>query len=133
MINYTEDKLISEGYTIENVEIVSADLSMADHGLLTLRLGLKGNCWSVTYGGYALGRGYLDAADNVFTDFSGSIEYLMRIMDVVGSSSFNGMVGNYVRIATKQRSDIVKIIGNIIRDKWFDAESFFVEKREENE
>ena len=57
----------------------------------------------------------------------------MRIMDTVGSSSFNGMVGHYARIATKKRSDIVKIIGNIVGDKWFDAESFFVEKRDKNE
>ena len=38
MINYTEDKLREQGYKIENAKITSVDLSMADHGCLTLRM-----------------------------------------------------------------------------------------------
>lgn len=67
------------------------------------------------------------------TFFEGSasgMEYLIRIMDTVGTSSFTGMIGKYVRVATKGWGDTVKIIGNIIKDKWFDAESFFVDKGE---
>ena len=32
--------------------------------------------------------------------------------------------------ATKGWGDSVKIIGNIIKDKWFDAETFFADKKE---
>lgn len=35
------------------------------------------------------------------------------------------MVGKYVRVATNGLGNPVKIIGNIIDDKWFDTESIF--------
>lgn len=37
------------------------------------------------------------------------------------------MKGKYVRIADKGWGNSVKIIGNLISDKWFDYESFFSE------
>ena len=37
---------------------------------------------------------------------------------------------NPVGVATKGRGNPVKIIGNIIKDKWFDAETFFADKEE---
>lgn len=51
MRRYKETELIEQGYSIENAEITSADLSMADHGCLTFDICLSGNGWGVCYGG----------------------------------------------------------------------------------
>ena len=130
MINYTHDKLINLDYKIENALIESVDLSMGDHGCLTLSMTLEGYGWGVVYGGYCLGKGYLGADDDFFEGSDIGTEYLMRIMDTVGVETFQDLKGKYVRIATKGWGDSVKIIGNIIKDKWFDAESFFTDKKE---
>ena len=130
MKKYTQDQLIEAGYTIENALIESVDLSMVDHGCLTLAMTLKGGGWGVVYGGYCLGKGYLGADDNFFSGSASGMEYLMRIMDTVGVERFQNLKGKYVRVATKGLSGPVKIVGNILEDKWFDAETFFIDKQE---
>jgi hypothetical protein len=133
MINYTYDKLTESGYKIENALIENVDLSMADYGCLTLAMTLKGGGWGVVYGGYCLGKGYLGADDDCFEGSAAGMEYLMRIMDTVGVEKFQDLKGKYVRVAVKGWGDQVKIIGNILKDKWFDAETFFVDKKEKNQ
>ena len=130
MKNYTYDKLTEAGYTIENALIEKVDLSMADHGCLTLAMTLQGGGWGVVYGGYCLGKGYLGAKDDFFDGSAAGMEYLMRIMDTVGVERFQDLKGKYVRVATKGWGSSVKIIGNILKDQWFDAETFFIDKKE---
>lgn len=129
MKKYTQEQLIEDGYTIENALIESVDLSMADHGCLTLAMTLKGSGWGVVYGGYCLGHGYLGADD--FDGSASGLEYIMRIMDTVGVERFQNLKGKYVRVTTKGWGSSVKIIGNILKDQWFDAETFFVDKKGE--
>ena len=129
MKKYTQEQLAEAGYSIENALITNVDLSMADHGCLTLAMTLEGGGWGVVYGGYCLGKGYLGADDDFFDGSAAGMEYLIRIMDIVGVEKFQDLRGEYVRVATK-RDDPVKIIGNIINDKWFDAETFFTDKKE---
>lgn len=110
---------------IENAKIISVDLSMADHGCLTLSMCLEGAGWGVIFGGRVLGKGYVGAKD-----FKGSpkgIEEIMRIMDVVGSDTFNGMKGKYIRVEVNG-ADFISKIGNIIEDKWFDYREFYKEE-----
>ena len=130
MKNYDCYTLTNLGYTIENALIEKVDLSMADHGCLTLAMTLQGDGWGVTYGGYCLGKGYLGADDDFFSGSAAGMEYLMRIMDTVGVERFQDLKGKYVRVATKGWGGQVKIIGNILKDKWFDAETFFIDKKE---
>lgn len=127
MKKYTQEMLENEGYEICNAVIKTVSLSMADHGCLTLDLTLNGDSWGCTYGGYCLGNGYLGAKD--FKGSAKGIEAIMRIMDVVGKSDLLNLKGEYVRIAVKRprTGNCVKIIGNIIKDQWFDYESFFNE------
>lgn len=54
----------------------------------------------------------------------------MRIMDVIGVSRFEDLPNCYARVATKGWGESVKIIGNVIKDKWFDYETFFNDKNE---
>ena len=131
MKKYTQEQLIEAGYTIENALIESVDLSMADYGCLTLAMTLKGSGWGVVYGGYCLGNGYLGADYDFFSGSAAGMEYLIRIMDTVGVERFQNLKGKYVRVATSGLGDPVKIIGNIIADKWFDALTFFVDKKGE--
>ena len=130
MKKYTQEQLTASGYRIENALITNVDLSMADHGCFTLAMTLEGGGWGVVYGGYCLGKGYLVADDNFFDGSAAGMEYLIRIMDTVGVENFQDLNGKYVRVATKGWGSSVKIIGNIIKDKWFDAETFFADKEE---
>ena len=128
MKKWTEDELINAGYRIENAKITKVDLSMEDHGCLTLELTVEGKGWGCCYGGYALGKGYLDAKDEFFSGYGAGMESIIRIMDVVGVGRFNYLTNSYVRVATKGWGSPIKIIGNLIKDKWFDQESFFEDK-----
>lgn len=126
MKQYTEKELIKLGYKIENALIKNVDISMADHGCVTLQIALNGDGWGCVYGGYCIGHGYLGAEE--FDSSPIGIEYIARIMDIIGVSHFNDMKGKYIRVATKSWGDTIKIIGSIIKDKWFDTESFFEDK-----
>lgn len=130
MKKYTQEQLIESGYSIKNALITNVDLSMADHGCLTLAMTLEGGGWGVVYGGYCLGKGYLGADDDFFDGSAAGMEYLIRIMDTVGVEKFQDLKGKYVRVTLKGWGNSVNIIGNIIKDKWFDAETFFADKKE---
>lgn len=121
----TATELIEAGYRLENAKITSVDFFMEDHGVITLQMVLEGGGFGVVFGGVDLGYGYLGA--KAFSGSSKAMPYIMRIMDVVGVSRFNAMKGQYVRIAHKGLGSPVKIIGNIIEDKWFDPDSLFNE------
>lgn len=126
---WAEEELINDGYRLRNAEIANVSLNMKDHGALTLDLSLSGNGWGVVYGGYCLGRGYLGAKN--FVGYASGLETIMRIMDVVGVDDLTEMKGEHVRVALKGIGDSVKIIGNFIRDEWFDYGSFFDDKKQE--
>lgn len=125
MKEWTTSKLVENGYEIENGKITYVDLSMADHGVITLTLSVEGYGCGFVYGGYALGRGYLGA--DYFDSNSHALVYIMKIMDTVGVEKFNDLKGKYIRFATNGWGSSVSIIGNVISDKWFDAKSFFEE------
>ena len=127
MRKYTIEQLKSEGYEIENAEIQNVSLNMENHGCFTLDITLKGNGWGVVFGGYCLGKGYVGADDNFFKGSGEGMEAIMRIMDTVGVSELSKLKGQHVRVATKGWGSCVKIIGNIIKDKWFDYSTFFEE------
>ena len=123
MKRYTAKELENLGYELENALIKNVDISMADHGCVTLSIELNGGGWGCVFGGYCLGHGYLGASE--FDGSGKGMESIARIMDVVGVSYFNSMKGKYVRVAVKDWCSPIKIIGNIIKDQWFDIESFF--------
>lgn len=128
MKKITYENLIKDGYRIENMKITKVDLSMADHGCLTLELWIEGDGIGTCYGGYCLGKGYVGANDDFFSGSDAGMESIIRIMDVVGVDRFNDLKDKYVRIAYKRPCDTVDIIGNIINDKWFNQREFFKER-----
>ena len=128
MKKYTAKELVNEGYTLENALITSVSLSSADYCSLCLSIGLKGDAWGCVYGGYCLGKIYPDSYEkDTYEGSAAGMEAIMRIMDVVGVSRLEDMQGKYIRVASK-----VKIIGNIVSDRWFDYKTFFADKKEES-
>ena len=98
---------------------------MENHGCLCLDLTLEWSGCGCVYGGDVLGKGYVGADDNFFSGSEKGCEAIMRIMDTVGESELLNMKGKYIRVASKGWGSSVKIIGNIIKDKWFDYGTFF--------
>lgn len=129
MKKWTKELLEESGYEIEKTQIESVRLTMADHGVLTSDSTLNGRGWGAFHGGYVLGKGHLGSKD--FEGYGSGMEAIMRIMDTVGVEEYGQMKGKYVRIATKGLGSSVRIIGNILDDKWFDYESFFADKKDE--
>ena len=125
MKKWTYKQLIDEGYEVENAQIANVSLNMENYGCLFLDLTLEWNGCGCVYGGYVLGKGYVDADDDFFSGSAKGCEAIMRIMDTVGESELLNMKGKYIRVAHKGLESPVKIIGNIIKDKWFDYGTFF--------
>lgn len=128
MKKYTKDILEQEGYNIENARITNVSLNMRDHACLVFDLTLEGNGWGVVYGGYCLGHGYLGAKDEDFKGSAAGMEAIMMIMNTIGVDSLSDLKGKYIRVAFRGIGDTIKIIGNIIKDKWFDYKTFFEDK-----
>ena len=97
----------------ENAIIKDVTISMADHGLLTFDLFLEGNGWRCTFEAKR-GEG---------------LEAMMRIMDTIGVSRWEDLVGKYCRVRVESWGSTIDIIGNIIKDKWFNIREFFEEKQ----
>lgn len=132
MHKWTEDELIKEGYSIENVLIDSVDLNGEDYGMLQFTMSLSGRHCCVYGSGYGLGRFNPWNKGDEFSSYPHGIEYIGRIMATVGATRFNDMKGKYIRMASKGLGSTVEIIGNIIDDKWFDRKSFFDDYREKD-
>lgn len=128
MTKYTQEKLIEEGYKIENALIKNVSLTMKDNGCLTSWIILNGENWGCGYGGYCLGHGYLGSKK--FDSAPSALEGIMMIMNVVGVEEWESLKGKYVRVATKGWGGSIKIIGNIVEDRWFDYESFYGDKED---
>ena len=131
MIEWTEEKLKAEGYEIKNAIIKQIDISTADHCCATLNIILEGNGWGVSYGGYNLGRAGAYIKREEIESSGKCFESILQIMWTLGTDSLVNLKGKYCRVATKGWGSSVKIIGNLIKDKWFDYDSFFEKEGEQ--
>ena len=109
---------------IENAKITNVSISMSDHGCLTFWLTLEGYGWGVSYGGYCIGKGYL-GADEFSAENGGGLVAMMRIMNTIGVEKWEDLVGKYCRVKTVGWGSTIKVIGNIMKDQWFDIGEFF--------
>lgn len=130
MTEWTKEKLIAEGYKIENALITRVDLSTADHACTCLEITLDGGGWGCVYGGYNLATGgtYLNREE--IKGSARGFKAILYIMHTVGVDRLFDMKGKYVRVATKGWGGTIKIIGNIINDEWFDYGTFWEDKEE---
>lgn len=131
MKKWTEKELIESGYTIQNAEITNVDLSTESYCCADLPIVLEGSGWGVVYGGYCLGKGGTSYKVDEIEGSAQGMAAILTIMRVVGVDRLSDMKGKYVRVATKGWGDTVKIIGNIIKDEWFDYGTFFKKEGED--
>ena len=113
---------------IENARIKSVSLSMANHGCLTFDIYIEGNGYGCAVGGYCIGHGYL-GADEFVAENGHGLEAMMNIMDVVGVEKWEDLEGMYCRVKSDGWGSTIHVIGNIMKDKWFDLDKFFKDKR----
>lgn len=93
MKKWTKQLLEESGYEIENAQIESVRLTMADHGVLTSDLVLNGHGWGVCYGGYVLGKGHLGSKD--FEGYGSGVEAIMRICRATGRLAWTFFAGGW--------------------------------------
>lgn len=125
MTKWTEQKLIEKGYKIENAKITRVDISTRDYASAVLEMTIEGSGWGVVYGGRKLAHSgtYINLEE---IESSGKgFESILSIMWIIGVDSFAELKGQYVRVATKGWGDRCEIIGNILKDEWFDYRTFF--------
>lgn len=108
---------------ILNAKIEDVSITMADHGCLTFWLYLKLPGGFGGFGGNCIGHGYLGADEFDATDKG--LTAMMRIMDTIGVEKWEDLVGKYCRVKSDGWGDSIKVIGNIMEDKWFDIEEHF--------
>ncbi|RHQ27541.1 MULTISPECIES: hypothetical protein [Faecalibacterium] len=131
MKKWTKDFLEANGYELRNAYIKNVSFGIKDYGFLSLALTLEGDGWGVNYIGPSIGRRFYINGELIkdgnaanFEGYEGGAEAIVRILDVVDCSELESLKGKYIRAAIK-RGESVKIIGNIIKDQWFDYGSFF--------
>ena len=107
---------------IENAQISSVSISMADHGILTFTIFVKGYCWCCSLGNYVNGVGHRGAKE--WKGNGSAIVAMMKIMDTVGVDKWEDLEGKYVRVKSDGWGSTMCCIGNIIEDKWFDLKEF---------
>lgn len=117
--------MISES-EIVNAQITNTTLGYEDHGILTFGLTLDiasgGGC---VFGGYALDEYNKETKKRYCPGYS--MELIVRIMKVVGVSSWESLEGKYIRVVSGGWGSSIKKIGNLMKDEWFDIEEFFKE------
>lgn len=110
--------LIESGYKILNGEIITEPHLYLKQGHLVLGIPIRGDGWSCEYGGYSLSANFRCA------------ESLLLLMDVLGVADTLELKGKAVRIAVRDQNEPIRIIGNIVYDKWFNFEDFIITDNE---
>lgn len=115
---------------IKNAKITGVTLSMSDYNCLTFRVTVQGAYWGCSIGNYKIGTGMIGAD---YWEGSGSgVVAMMKIMDTVGSDTWEGLKGMYCRVEFTEDGTMIQKIGNLINDKWFDVREFFKKASETN-
>lgn len=107
--------------------ITKAVIEFDDYGRLQFELWLQGwrenQHFTKIITGYPLGRGHVGAT--IFEGEARGVVALMRIMDVVGVSSWDWLENKAIRILEDEMNGGIHTIGNVTEDKWLDLYEIF--------
>jgi hypothetical protein len=107
-----------------NARIASTMLGYEDHGILSSMLHLElGGGGQQGFGGYTLDDRPAEEYGGDRRPYVGAGLWLAQVLRVVGVSKWEDLKGKHVRY--ERRNGMIKKIGHIIEDKWFDAEEEF--------
>lgn len=111
---------------IVNETIESTMLGREEHGIFTffLYVNLGKDIGHCGIGGYALDR--YDPKEKRRKIQSKSIEFISKILDVVGVETWEDLPGKYIRVNIEGGWGMrIYEFGNIIEEKWINFEEFF--------
>lgn len=108
-------------YVILNGKIENAILRHEEDRLI-LRLVISGDGWGCNYGDYDLNA----------NEFNGT-RSLIDLMSTLHVEEFNELTDQYVRVAVENTEAPVKILGNIIYDKWFNYDDYYISEFDDDE
>lgn len=117
---------------IANATIESTMLGREEHGIFTffLYVNLGKDIGHCGIGGYALDR--YDSKEKRRKIQSKSIEFISKILDVVGVETWEDLPGKYIRVNIEGGWGMrIYEFGNIIEEKWISFDEFFENNKEE--
>ena len=113
--------LNEKNYIILNGKVEKSLITKVEDKLI-FRLVISGDNWGCNYGDY-------DLADVSFKGID-SITAIMNTLDVEELSELNGV---YLRVAAENADSPVKIVGNIIYDKWFNYDDYYISELDDDD
>lgn len=113
--------------SISNARITDTFLGIEDHGIFTfsIKVELAGGGRYCSIGNYCLS--YTDEDGKTRFDAKNS-EAICRILEVVGVKSWEKLKGQYIRVKENGWGSGIHVIGNLMKDEWFDLKKFFSEE-----
>lgn len=101
---------------IYNAKINSTSLEFEDHGCLCLNLYLVHEGGHQMFGGYNLMSKFQKEFKRDGGDHAGW--YIKRVFDICEVDNYKDLIGKAIRV--KIEDGLIKAIGNIINDDWFE-------------
>jgi hypothetical protein len=102
-----------------NAQIIYADLSTEDHGVLSSFITLDYGGSGQGFGGYSLFSPNFKSNGN----FAGL--WIWRVMEIVGVAHWKDLVGRTIRVRKTEEWGSIVAIGNTIKDEWFNPKEEF--------
>lgn len=114
---------------IYNAKIQEAKLMFEDHGCLVMNLYMVHSGGHQAFGAINL----MNRATKQFERTGGNVTgwYIKRVFDVCEVDSFDELAGKTVRI--KEENGLIRAIGNIIKEDWFEPAVDFARPQPEPE
>lgn len=117
---------MNDNSQILNAQIINVSLGYDDHGILTFGLTLViSDDTGCVFGGYSLDAYNKEAKERYCEPYS--MEPITQIMKTVGVSKWEELKYKYIRVVSTGRSNSIKKIGNLMKDKWLDIDKFLEE------
>lgn len=114
---------------VVNAKIIGTTLGIEDHGILTCQLHLEWPGAGISFGGYALDK--WDDKKKKRIGVGIGLEFIQRVMEVVGVEKWEDIKGKYVRLDTEGWGGKALGIGNLLEEDWLYPGQFFIEKEAE--
>lgn len=115
---------------IINAQIYKSSLGYNESAVFTFEIYLKGSDGKkYLFGGHCLDTYDKSLGKRVAT--ADGLEFLVKALDVIGVSRWEELPDKYVRIVITDKNIqyvSVSVIGNLMKDKWLDAEAFWEER-----